>query len=211
MQAIYRTISRSPAFFSAFLFFLVSTLAYALLQSKTASFLQLNSLHNPVLDLGFNFLTYLGDGLFSLLAAAAIWLFWKKPIPALQVLIAFLVSGLLAQLFKNLFSFPRPMAALARGSYPYFLDGITHSGFNSFPSGHTTSAFALATLLALFSGSKTRGLAFLLIAVGVGYSRIYLGQHFLPDVIAGSVLGTLTAIVIYTLGPRNPWPDQKEP
>ncbi|MBS1563115.1 MAG: phosphatase PAP2 family protein, partial [Bacteroidetes bacterium] len=68
---------------------------------------------------------------------------------------------------------------------------------NSFPSGHTTSAFALATILALHATKKGWGVFFLLLAVGVAYSRIYLGQHFLPDVTMGAILGTVSGLLVY--------------
>jgi membrane-associated phospholipid phosphatase len=72
-------------------------------------------------------------------------------------------------------------------------------GFASFPSGHTTSVFALATMLALLEKNKRTNVVYLLVAVAVGYSRIYLGQHFLNDVLMGSTIGMLTSLVIYWL------------
>ena len=84
-------------------------------------------------------------------------------------------------------------------AYSYFIDGVTHIGFASFPSGHTTSVFALATLLAIFDGNKKWNSLYLLAAVAVGYSRIYLGQHFLGDVLVGSLIGVVTAVGIHWL------------
>jgi undecaprenyl-diphosphatase len=57
----------------------------------------------------------------------------------------------------------------------------------SFPSGHTMTAFAIATSLSLFYPSLTAGLFFC--AVSIGISRILLGMHFLSDVIAGAAIG----------------------
>ncbi len=68
---------------------------------------------------------------------------------------------------------------------------------SSFPSGHTTSVFALAVLLALNTSDKRISLIYLITAVITGYSRIYLGQHFLADVTTGALIGTLSALVVY--------------
>ncbi|RYD68900.1 MAG: phosphatase PAP2 family protein [Sphingobacteriales bacterium] len=68
---------------------------------------------------------------------------------------------------------------------------------NSFPSGHTASAFCLFTLLALFVANKKYGLFFLLMALLVAYSRIYLSQHNFIDTYVGAWIGILSALVIY--------------
>jgi membrane-associated phospholipid phosphatase len=94
---------------------------------------------------------------------------------------------------------PRPKQFFPPGQYPYFIDGVTHIGFSSFPSGHSTSIFALVTLLALFDKNKKGNVGYLLAAVAVGYSRIYLGQHFLGDVLTGSCIGVLTAVMVHWL------------
>ena len=72
-------------------------------------------------------------------------------------------------------------------------------GATSFPSGHTMSAFALYGLLALLikRNKALSGLIFLIIAILVGVSRIYLVQHFLKDVFAGSLIGVLIALSLY--------------
>ena len=57
----------------------------------------------------------------------------------------------------------------------------------SFPSGHTMTAFAVTTPLALIYADLTAGLLFCAISVAV--SRILLGMHFLSDVIAGALIG----------------------
>jgi membrane-associated phospholipid phosphatase len=68
---------------------------------------------------------------------------------------------------------------------------------NSFPSGHTTSVFALAVLLALNTNDKRISLIYLVTAIITGYSRIYLGQHFLADVVTGALIGMLSALLVY--------------
>jgi membrane-associated phospholipid phosphatase len=126
----------------------------------------------------------------------------------LQLITTFIASALVAQIMKNLFSMPRPKQFFPAGQYSYFIDGVTHIGFASFPSGHSTSVFALATLLAIFDTNKTGNILYLLAAVAVGYSRIYLGQHFLGDVLVGSAIGMLTAVLIHWLF-LSKWPSHR--
>lgn len=189
-------------FFSSFLFFFLVGLVFLLVKGKSATFFSLNPYHRTALDIFFINFTYLGDGLFSV-AVIIILLVMRRLSQACQVLISFLVSALLAQLMKNLFSMPRPKEFFSPGQYTYFIDGITNRGFSSFPSGHTTSVFALATMLALFEKNKKWNILYLLVAVGVGYSRIYLGQHFLSDVLAGSLIGMLLSVLVHWLFPEK--------
>ena len=58
----------------------------------------------------------------------------------------------------------------------------------SFPSGHTITAFAVATSITLFYPALMAGLMFC--AASVAISRVLLGMHFLSDVVAGALLGT---------------------
>jgi undecaprenyl-diphosphatase len=63
----------------------------------------------------------------------------------------------------------------------------------SFPSGHTITAFAVATTISLFYPALAIGVFFC--AVSIGISRIVLGMHFLSDVLAAAALGALLGFV----------------
>lgn len=67
------------------------------------------------------------------------------------------------------------------------------SGLDSFPSGHSTASFAVATVLA--KRFPMWGPLCLVIAVFVGVSRVLRGSHFLTDVIGGAVLGILSGFI----------------
>lgn len=83
------------------------------------------------------------------------------------------------------------------------LKSLTHilrpdgSTYNSFPSGHTGTAFVCATLLA-FECKKRRGLktAGYIVALATGMMRMINNRHWLSDVLFGAGLGILTVIVI---------------
>ncbi len=70
----------------------------------------------------------------------------------------------------------------------------------SFPSGHTTAAFALATSLTLRYNDQPLLIGGLyLYALSVGYGRIYLGVHYPGDVLAGALVGAGTSAIIFSL------------
>lgn len=169
---------------------------YLSVASPTTIFFQLNSFHCQQLDIFFKHCTWLGDGLFSVLFFVVLVVAQRLNL-ALQVITGYLSSGIVAQVLKHLFLAPRPHAVISNTAYPYFIEGVTHTGMSSFPSGHTTSIFALVVLLALNSPNKKVALLLLIPAVLTGYSRIYLGEHFLADVTAGALLGTLSALLVY--------------
>ena len=96
---------------------------------------------------------------------------------------------------KQLVRRPRPFLTDTR------LVPVYRPGEFSFPSGHTSSVFSMATSLSR-AYSKWYVIApSYLWAAGVGYSRMYLGVHYPTDVAAGAVLGTGTAFAFSFLRP----------
>ncbi len=81
--------------------------------------------------------------------------------------------------------------------------GITHlliarSSDPSFPSDHATASFAIAAAFLIHSLQK-RGLIFLLAAILVSLSRVYIGTHYISDAIGGALTATLAAIIVKAL------------
>jgi membrane-associated phospholipid phosphatase len=170
---------------------------------KGGSFILLNSYHTKWTDVFFINYTNAGDGIFTLFITAVLFLYKRKK-QALALLLSFLLSGLLAQIFKNLITSPRPKLFFTAGQYNSFFDGITLANYSSFPSGHTASAFAAATVLALTMRNKKGQLPLLMAAALVGYSRIYLAQHFLTDVMVGAFFGITAGIyMVYLVNNSN--------
>jgi membrane-associated phospholipid phosphatase len=101
-------------------------------------------------------------------------------------------AGILDQIVKNLLCRARPSAAAAGAFFVGFPCFPAPYAMASFPSGHATTAFALAAVLSLWYPRWTA--AWLALAAIVGCSRIALGSHFPSDVAAGAILGVAVAL-----------------
>ena len=117
---------------------------------------------------------------------------------ALMLTVGGLLSTAVSSVLKGFFEMPRPRIWLSARNRLDEFDTIAlnhiHDGFTSFPSGHTLAAFVLATILAYLRPKYQ--LLFLIGAVLVGFSRIYLVQHFLEDVLFGSILGVMLGVIL---------------
>lgn len=129
-----------------------------------------------------------GDGFLYILFAA--WLYWDSgaDTPLFKAMaLAFLIERPVYFVLKNSFKRNRPQAALEN-----FRSVITASDQFSFPSGHTSAAFMMATLVGFFMPSLM--IPLYLWAASVGFSRVVLGVHFPTDTLMGVALGVGTAI-----------------
>jgi undecaprenyl-diphosphatase len=97
-------------------------------------------------------------------------------------------------------------------SRPYLvtpgLTKVSGGGGPSFPSGHTSVAFATATSLTLAYPKWYVAVPAYAWAASVGYSRMYLGVHYPSDVLAGAVIGAGSAWLMYK---ANKWLFKKKP
>jgi len=84
-------------------------------------------------------------------------------------------------------------------TYPEYLKPKTHVGPYSFPSGHTSTAFSMATSLTLATKKWYVAVPAYLWASGVAYSRMYLGVHYPSDLLGGIVIGVGTSLLTWKL------------
>ena len=83
--------------------------------------------------------------------------------------------------------------------YPNDIIKRDNVGFFSFPSGHTSSAFASATALALSTKKWYVAVPAYVYACGVGYSRMRLGVHFPSDVLGGMAVGIGSTLLVWQI------------
>lgn len=112
---------------------------------------------------------------------------------ALLALESFALASLVTRIPKTLIGRERPDNW--RGDGPYAFNGPFHG--TSFPSGHTTASFAVASVIATqYRDSKWIPVAAYSVAALAGISRIYDNRHWLTDVIGGAVVGTLVGNLV---------------
>ena len=193
LPSIYK---ENRLFFYGYFFLVILALVLLFGFSKVEGHIFLNPWHCKPLDYIFRAFTILGDGLFIITLAILLFIF-KRRFLSLMIIAGYVLSGIPVQIIKSYFDTPRPAIFLKGMNYSHFVEGVTLHNYNSFPSGHTASAFALALILAISLKNKWYGLIILFLATMVGYSRIYLSQHFMVDVFVGSLVGVLSGVTIY--------------
>jgi membrane-associated phospholipid phosphatase len=118
---------------------------------------------------------------------------------------AIVISGVVTQMLKGLIGRERPYVADGLPGRFAFGRGFAERSYASFPSGHTTASFAVASVLTSEVTRRARGPAWRRWVVGslayggaalVGTSRIYDDAHWVSDVVAGAGVGTLTGLIL---------------
>lgn len=147
----------------------------------------------------FSYWTLLGEAYPYVIVALFFYFYQKDKQKTLKTAIAGLIILIVAFLLKEIFESPRPVSILENMGLDTtfnYVEGIEmNKGATSFPSGHTASAFALWGLLAFqFSRFKSVQVALFLTAFLVGFSRVYLAQHFVQDTLFGSAIGISVAL-----------------
>lgn len=156
-----------------------------------------NRHQNEFFNIFFKYATKLGEWIGGTLVFLVL-LFGFKYKYAVLFLIAILATSLTAQFFK-LKVYPHEKRPAAYYEDLNQIKDVKKNKLYSFPSGHTSAAFTIFSFIA-FAGKRAiwQFVAFVLAAL-VGISRVYLGQHFLNDVIAGASLGLILTAILYVL------------
>jgi membrane-associated phospholipid phosphatase len=196
MDQVPTLIKGNKGFFLVYAILLITVGALQLWFTQEQLFLVINASHNTFSDILFTWITYLGDGLFFIIIIVV--LLFRRYWQALLGSIIFLSSAFIAQLLKRLvFSeFRRPFAELGDTHELYSVPGVEQVMTLSFPSGHTVTIFALAIFAATTLFSKKWGLLLLISASLIGFSRVYLGQHYVADVYFGSIIGMVAGVTM---------------
>jgi membrane-associated phospholipid phosphatase len=168
---------------------------------KADTFFALQLPHSELLNVVFSVITWMGDGLFCVLAVLLFALFVSTG-RALCLASGYIAGSLVVQLGKLVFfkGTPRPIKWLELNRIVHELpQGLEPHLWNSFPSGHSASAMALFFLLATQVQSSKWRFFLGIMAIVTGYSRIYLYMHFPEDVLAGFIVGALTMVPLWII------------
>lgn len=154
------------------------------------------NLHGGFLDTLMTIVTYIGYGWFVI--PIIYFLARRRWSAAIMAVSALALGFLCGNVFlKNIVGRPRPFAEMGFD----IIISPPHDAF-SFPSCHALHSFAAATVLAYQTRKTMPGVAWagFALATAIAFSRLYLGVHYLTDIVAGAAIGVIVAIVcIYTV------------
>jgi len=184
-------------FFVPYLIVLACCLVIKLTYTREEIYYYVNALYSTWADAAAPYVTNIGSGWTVVILTILLLLFNYRG--AFLMATANIVTALVAQILKRYFDAPRPKLYFKDSlDRIHFVVGTDQLTLHSFPSGHTVSAFTTAIVITYLCRNKFWGLPLFLLAALVGYSRMYLSQHFFEDVTAGSVIGfVVTAIWLY--------------
>jgi len=175
--------------------FLLGTLFLMIKYGKGPSHLIVNEWHSPMTDVFFKYVTHLGDGaIFALVILILLfvkirWAFYELFAALMTLIFVFITKQLI---FKGA---PRPTSFFDNSETLHLVEGVKMHAMNSFPSGHTITAFAIFIILAMVVKKQYLKVLFTLTAILAGFSRVYLSQHFLEDIFLGALIGVAIALL----------------
>jgi len=188
---------------------LIITISYLFIDLPVARFF--HALSQETRDV-FEWITKAGVSTTYLVVSFGLFIFFRwirgNRLHADRALLFFsnvVLSGIVTNIVKFLVGRLRPKMFFERGLYGFDPFHIGYE-FNSLPSGHATTVFAIATTCSIF-WPKYR-IPFFIFAAIVALSRLVLTAHYLSDVLAGACVGTITAIVMKRFIPAQSIPLQ---
>ncbi len=147
----------------------------------------------------FFYITYLGDGFVAILILLVLCALNLRK--GLYTSLSFLLASLFSQFLKRYVfeDIDRPWMIFQNKKELglQLVEGVDNHIHNSFPSGHATQAFAIFICLAFISKNHLLKLIFFFIASLTAFSRVYISQHWLNDIVAGSFIGMTFSTILY--------------
>ncbi|MBD1366861.1 phosphatase PAP2 family protein [Mucilaginibacter sp. ZT4R22] len=192
---VREVLFRIQYFLIPYLVVLCGCFLIKLLYTRREIYFAVNGVYNNIADFLAPYITDIGDGLTIIILSAIIAFFnYRK---AFLLTSGYLVTSIVAQAIKYSVYSPRPRVYFEQelDKIHFVKDVYVVGGIQSFPSGHTVTAFSAAVVLTYVIKNKMWGVALLILAMLVGYSRMYLSQHFFEDVTAGSAIGVMVTVM----------------
>lgn len=167
----------------------------SLVYSRETVFLCLNHDLGKMADQFFVFFTLLAEGWMWIPYFILVFGWFKKD--ALFILLNFLLSTILTQIPKQLFlpNISRPIASNINPNDFHRVAGVEMHSWNSFPSGHTATAFTIYLVTVYLFPKNWVIIIGFLYATTCAYSRVYLGQHFPLD-LGGGILVAIASTLL---------------
>jgi len=182
------------------LFFVLGLLMMSYYQfDRVKLHLVCNHFHAPWLDTFMAYFTHLGDGYFMALLTLCL-LFYRLKYGLGLTMVGVLLAPLVYSL-KQSFNHLRPgkvfsdLGLLGDLYMPIPFDDLNL--YNSFPSGHAAVSMGTCMILAFLVDSKKIKYGLVVLGLFLSYTRVYLNQHFLEDIVLGSLVGLLMAFLVY--------------
>ncbi len=147
---------------------------------------------HKLLNVFFYYYTHLCGVISLILFNLLMWIFSTGELRQVtyQMTLSLLVSTAIVHMLKRAFSRSRPY---------WILENLNTYGIDlkdySFPSGHTTAAFSIATIFSL--NYPAFALQCVILALLIDISRVYLAVHYPKDVLVGLIIGTVTSFLVY--------------
>ncbi|MFM1912688.1 MAG: Undecaprenyl-diphosphate phosphatase [Bacteroidota bacterium] len=180
-------------FWFGFFLFNSIILIYLLKFSRLDQIILINQTHTAFGDSIFVLLSFLAEILIPIILA--IFVFIKKRSDFYLLLLSYFIVTIVVQLLKHQIfpDYARPISYFADQNIDFYtIKGLIIHQRNSFPSGHTATAWWIAFwLVRLFAKNNKQAILFSSFGFGVALSRVYLLQHFPVDTLFGALIGTV--------------------
>ena len=182
---------------AVFVFTFFLALIPLLTEEKGALVLLINQYRTPLLDELFKVITLFGTAWVYIIGVGV--LLFSRYYDAFILAMNGALHGIIIFMTKNLIftNHPRPANYLKGNPNLRLIENFDHHMWNSMPSGHTATAFSFFLMIALITRNKFWSPILLLTACLVGFSRIYLIQHFFEDVYYGALIGCTTTLFLW--------------
>lgn len=190
-------IQQNRIFLGLYLLFIIAGAIILMQTEHGREILFFNRLHTGILDDLFKLTTRLAEVpvLIFIIFVTIRFSYGNGLLLALNTLLVFAVTQTLKlTIFADQV---RPAIYFEGKEHLNFVQGVEIYRYNSFPSGHTSTAFGLFFLSSILIADKKWSALLFILALAVGISRIYLLEHFFRDVYTGSVIGMLVTTTFY--------------
>lgn len=229
-QSFYKYLKNNLLFCAGTLLTVFIMCLFLYENGQVEAHLLINAHHEHWADVMLSYFTHTGGGIPCFFAIGLMIFRFRS---GLYILLTQGVAALITQPLKYGIGRPRPLTLWADFSQSSFTGDPSvwsqfdtymtqwvetanaigfniPGGFNTFPSGHTSAAFAFMACLAALLPPKYKNwqIAFLLIGVGVAFSRVYLSCHFLEDTMFGALIGVVATAITYMFMYRTEWGDK---